>query len=318
MADFVLQVTDICKDFEAVRAVDSLSFSVAPGEIFALLGPNGAGKTTVVRMLLGILRPDKGTISFSLDGSARWPLPAEVGYLPEDRGLYRDIPVERTLIYFAQLRGLSSAAACTAARTWLKRLGLEARARDKLDTLSKGNQQKVQFIAAILHQPRFAVLDEPFSGLDPLNQNLFLDVLRDLRAGGMTILLSAHQMALVEKLADRVLLLNRGRQVLQGTLSELRQAVQAGTRVRFQLGRPVGAAELAEVPGFQDLCWDGTSVVTGQVSDGIPLNDVLRAVADRVPVVAVHTEQLSLHDIYVRALGTSAAGEVNGSEQDWA
>jgi len=314
MADALLEATDVEKQFESVRAVDGLSFHVAPGEIFALLGPNGAGKTTMVRMLMGILRPDRGAITYRLFGTAAPPSPRDLGYLPEDRGLYRDIPVERTLTYFGRLRGMSSAAARTAGLTWLERLGLSDRAKDKLDTLSKGNQQKVQFISSILHKPSFAVLDEPFSGLDPLNQNLFLDLLRDLRRDGMTILLSAHQMALVERLADRVLLMNRGRQVLQGTLNELRRAVQAGTRLRFQVRGPVDPDRAAHLPGLSDVKWLSDDSFEGQAEDGRPLNDVLQAVAERFEILGVHSEQLTLHDIYVRALGGEAPTEPANGE----
>lgn len=303
MADALLEATDVEKQFESVRAVDGLSFHVAPGEIFALLGPNGAGKTTMVRMLMGILRPDSGAITFRLAGTAAPPSSRELGYLPEDRGLYRDIPVERTLTYFGRLRGMSRAAARAAGLAWLERLGLGDRAKDKLDTLSKGNQQKVQFISSILHRPRFAVLDEPFSGLDPLNQNLFLDLLRDLRRDGMTILLSAHQMPLVERLADRVLLMNRGKQVLQGTLPELRHAVQAGTRLRFQVRGEVEAGAAAGLPGLAGVRVVSSNAFEGQVEESRPLNEVLQGVAARFEILGVHSEQLTLHDIYVRALG---------------
>ena len=218
MSQPIVRVDRVEKSFDSVKAVDGISFEVQPGEIFALLGPNGAGKSTLVRMLLGILRPDAGTISYSLGNP---PEPRDLGYLPEDRGLYKDVPVLRTLTYFGTLRGMDRSAAETAAREWLGRLSLAERATDKLETLSKGNQQKVQFIASILHRPRFAVLDEPFSGLDPLNQSFFLDLLRELRDGGTTILLSAHQMELIERTADRVLLMGRGREVLSGTIEEV-------------------------------------------------------------------------------------------------
>ena len=311
MANPVLTTASIEKQYESVQAVDGISFTVQPGEIFALLGPNGAGKTTVVRMLMGIIRPDAGTISYCLGGQEpAAPRPSELGYLPEDRGLYRDIPVERTLIYFGRLRGMSQAAARSAAREWLERVCLAERIAEKADKLSKGKQQKGQVISSILHRPAFAVLDEPFSGLDPLNQDLFLDLLRDLRNGGMTILLSAHQMALVERLADRVLLMNRGREVLQGTLPELRRAVQAGTRLRFQVP-PGFAVEDVRVTGLSDIevSADGFG---GQVDDGVALNDVLRQVAAQFDIYGVHSEQLTLHDIYIRALGDKPPA--NGTE----
>jgi len=203
----------VTKRFAGRVAVDALTFAVHPGEIFALLGPNGAGKTTTVRMVVGIIRPDEGTLVAP---------PAErLGYLPEDRGLYRDIPVLRTLVYFGMLGGLTRQEATARADEWLHRVALHDRRHDRLDALSKGNQQRVQLVAAVLRRPALAILDEPFSGLDPLSQEFVLDLVRELRDTGTTILLSAHQMDLVERIADRVLLLNRGRTILSGTRAEL-------------------------------------------------------------------------------------------------
>lgn len=218
----VLSVDSITKQFANVNAVDGLSFDVREGEIFALIGPNGAGKTTTVRMLTGIIKPDSGSIRYTLNGQSAWPAASDLGYLPEERGLYKDMPVVQTLAHMAALRGMKRADADAAALEWLSAVSLKERALDKLETLSKGNQQKIQFISAVLHRPRFIILDEPFSGLDPLNQEFFSDQIRRLRDEGATILLSAHQMQLVERLADRVLLLNRGRAVLYGTLDEIR------------------------------------------------------------------------------------------------
>ncbi|MEZ4587407.1 MAG: ATP-binding cassette domain-containing protein, partial [Gemmatimonadales bacterium] len=228
----LLRLDGITKSFGERPVVDRLSFDVRPGEIFALLGPNGAGKTTVVRMLLGIIAPDEGRIESSLDGatSGRLP-PARTGYLPEDRGLYREIPVLRTLVYFGQLRGLGHDEARRRALEWLERMGLLDRVDERLDALSKGNQQRVQLIAALLHRPTLAVLDEPFSGLDPLSQEFFLDLVREIRDAGTTILLSAHQMDLVERVADRVLLINRGREILNGSIGELHARIDPRPRL---------------------------------------------------------------------------------------
>jgi len=221
----VLGVRDVRKAYGAITAVDGVSLELRPGEILALVGPNGAGKTTLLRMIVGILRPDEGEISFALDGGppASEPDTTRLGYLPEERGLYTDVPVHRVLTYFAALRGMPRGEAGEAADRWLARLDLADRAREEVKALSKGNQQKVQFIAAVLHRPRLAILDEPFSGLDPLNQELFLELVRELRDDGTTILFSAHQMQLVERLADRVVLLGQGKTAAEGTLDELRQ-----------------------------------------------------------------------------------------------
>jgi ABC-2 type transport system ATP-binding protein len=219
MAAF-LSIQAVEKRYATVVAVAGISLDVAPGEIVALLGPNGAGKSTLLRMLVGITRPDRGRILWNGTEQAALP-PAELGYLPEDRGLYQDVAIQRTLTYFARLRGVAAADADRMATEWLTRFELADRAGEKLGALSKGNQQTVQFAAAVLHRPRFAILDEPFSGLDPLNQELFLDLVRGLRDAGTTVLFSAHQMSLVERLADRVFVMHRGRELLHGPVGDL-------------------------------------------------------------------------------------------------
>ncbi len=302
----ILTVRDVTKTYANVRAVAGVSFAVHKGEIFALLGPNGAGKTSLVRMLLGVLGPDGGDIEYRLHGDTpAWPNPADLGYLPEDRGLYKDIPVLRTLIYFGVLRGMRHAAARTAALVWLDRMGLGDRAGVKLDALSKGNQQKVQFISAVLHTPAFVVLDEPFSGLDPLNQESFAEVIRELRDEGMTVLLSAHQMQLVEKLADRVLLMNFGREVLSGTVNELRQKTRAVTRLGLQVRGTADPGIFAGHPAVVGVESNGNGTLVLLLRDGAVLSDLLVQAGTRLDVIEVHTERLTLHDIYVQALGRS-------------
>lgn len=303
MSDDVLSVSGIEKEFAAVRAVRGLSFGVRRGEIFALLGPNGAGKTTTIRMLVGILRPDAGRIEYRLAGGSRTQA-SDFGYLAEDRGLYPEIPILRTLTYFGVLRGMNRKSAERAARTWLERVGLEDRALDRLETLSKGNQQKVQFVSAILHAPQFAILDEPFSGLDPINQNLFLDVLRELSQRGTTILLSAHQMQLVERVADRILVMSHGEELLHGTMEELR--ARLGTRQRLLL-RVDGSPDLAPLnarPAVIDVVRLATGEIAIDVDERVDLGGLLAEIGSRYVVREVRSEISSLHDIYVRAVET--------------
>ncbi len=214
-----LTIDRVEKRYATVLAVAGISLEVQPGEAVALLGPNGAGKSTLLRMLVGITRPDTGRIFW--EGGATSLPPADLGYLPEDRGLYQDMPIKRTLAYFARLRGVPGSKAEQLTTQWLERFELGNRANEKLSALSKGNQQKVQFAAAILHSPRFAILDEPFSGLDPINQELFLSIVRELRAGGTTLLFSAHQMSLVERMADRVMVMHQGKELLHGRIADL-------------------------------------------------------------------------------------------------
>jgi ABC-2 type transport system ATP-binding protein len=305
--DPVLHVSQIEKQYRTVKAVDRLSFEVQSGEIFGLLGPNGAGKTTTVRMLMGIIRPDSGSIRYTLRQSTAAAADASrFGYLPEDRGLYQDVSVLRTLSYFGVLRGMSRRSAPREARRWLDRLELGARADEKLGALSKGNQQKVQFISAILHRPAVAVLDEPFTALDPVNQDLFLDLFRELRDGGMTILLSAHQMQLVERVVDRILLINRGREVLHGSLETVRSRFGLGSRLVLGVGDKADPERVARQPGVESAAMTGEREMTVRVRAGYPLGELLASVGSSLEITTVHTERLSLHDIYVSALEAEA------------
>jgi ABC-2 type transport system ATP-binding protein len=306
-----LTLTDVSKRYRTVTAVDGLSFRVAKQEIFALLGPNGAGKTTTVRMIQGILAPDDGRVEFGIDGTRGHCRP-NLGYLPEDRGLYRDQPIERILQFFGRLRGMTKADARRETETWLDRFELGDRKREKLETLSKGNQQKVQFAAAILHRPALAVLDEPFSGLDPVNQDVFLDLLEELRDGGMTILLSAHQMDLVERCADRLLIIGNGRRLLEGTVDELRARRSGGTRLRVSLENgpppladddPSVAAVAARADGSYDV----------EAHAGVELSDLLAVVSRWPGLRDVASEQQRLHEIYVDVVAEAGGGEDDAS-----
>jgi len=218
----MLRVLEVTKTYEERPVVDRVSFEVRPGEIFALLGPNGAGKTTLIRMITDILRPDSGEILF--DGR---PVEArdrrEIAYLPEERGLYRRSRVIDVLAYFGELKGLAPREARKSARTLLDRVELGDWLEKQVQALSKGMQQKVQLCTALIGEPRLMILDEPFTGLDPLNVQLFEEILHERRAAGTTVLLSTHQMSKVEQVCDRALMINRGRVVLHGTVRDLRR-----------------------------------------------------------------------------------------------
>lgn len=306
MGDWIVSVEGVTKRFGAVTAVDDVSLQVRGGEVFALLGPNGAGKSTLIRMLLGLQRPDEGRIHYRLEGTPAPPRPEHVGYLPEDRGLYPEIKVLPTLVHFGVLRGMERRAARAAAEAWLERMELADRRAEPLKSLSKGNQQKVQFISAVLHRPRFAVLDEPFSGLDPLNQDFFLGLIREMRDGGTTVLLSAHQMQLVERLADQVMVMNRGRPVLRGTLPEIRQRWMRETRLVLRVAGEADGAALAAHPAVLRVDADVPGELTLYLRPDAPLNPVLAAAAQSLDVREVHSAPVTLHEAYVRAVGGEA------------
>ncbi len=306
----------IVKRYASVTAVDGVTFAVERGEVFALLGPNGAGKTTVVRMLCGIIAPDEGRLRFDLGSGPRGAAdPLRTGYLPEDRGLYADAKVLPMIVYLASLRGMAAAEAERRARAWLERFDLSGRERDRVDALSKGNQQKVQLIAALLHEPALAILDEPFSGFDPVNQDLVSRLIRQLRDAGTTVILSAHHMDMVEAIADRVLLLHRGREVMGGTLAAIRAAAGVARRVRGTLAAPMGAGDLAAVAPANVIARDGGRVLDIDLPEGHSVGSLLHALTARSEVIDVHSEAPTLRELYLRAVGVdpeAANGAVGG------
>src|SRR5436189_1310523 len=222
----VLSVRNIVKTFGAVRAVDGVSFSVQQGTITGLLGRNGAGKTTTIRMITGIFLPDSGTIQWR-DGASNFS--NRIGYLPEERGLYRQMKVVEHLLFLAEIKGVRKAGVLQSIDQWLKRFELWEKRASKIEELSKGNQQKVQLIGTLLHDPDLIILDEPQSGLDPVNMVLVRNLLRELREQGKTILLSTHMMGEAERMADEIVLVHRGKVVLDGSLKEIGAAYGKNT-----------------------------------------------------------------------------------------
>lgn len=316
MISHLLEVETVTKDFDRIKAVDELSFRIRMGEIFALLGPNGAGKTTTVRMLLGIIRPDSGFIRFRMNGNdIAAPRSSEVGYLPEDRGLYKELPVEKTLIYMGILRRMRRADATRAAGEWLERVGLKDRAGDKLEALSKGNQQKVQFISSVLHKPAFVILDEPFSGLDPINQEFFLGVIRQLRDSGTTVLLSAHQMNLVERIADRVLLMNRGREVLQGTVPQVKDQARSAHKVILTVSGNIDVSLFKDSSAILDVQQQADGALVFFLKKGESINGFLQSVSSMVTITAIHSEQISLHEVFVQTVQSDESQSLTESQK---
>jgi ABC-2 type transport system ATP-binding protein len=217
-----IEISHVSKSFGAVKAVDDVSITVDRGEYFGLLGPNGAGKTTTIRILLDIFKPDQGTVSI-LGGPMTEDKKNRIGYMPEERGLYQDLPLERVLTYLASLKGLSKETIRSRLDDYLERFDLTQYRRKKVKDLSKGMQQKAQIISTIIHKPELLIIDEPFSGLDPINTQMVKDLLRDLHRQGTTVIMSTHQMHQVEELCDRILLVNQGSSVLYGNLDDIRR-----------------------------------------------------------------------------------------------
>ncbi len=217
-----VEVSHISKSFGATQAVADVSFEVTPGEIFGLLGPNGAGKTTTIRLMLDLLKPDGGAVSI-LGGPMSEAKKDRIGYMPEERGLYQDMALENCLIYLGTLKGLSKTEARQRLAPYLERFDLTQHKRKKVKELSRGMQQKAQIINTVLHDPELLIVDEPFSGLDPVNTQLAKDTLLDLKQAGTTIVMSTHMMHQVEELCDRIVIINAGRNILYGDVGQIRR-----------------------------------------------------------------------------------------------
>lgn len=296
----ILQVKNLSKSFGPKKAVEEISLSVLRGEVMGLLGPNGAGKTTAIRMIMGILTPDAGEISFNFSGNFQPLDKSKIGYLPEERGLYDDVRVIDNLVYLAELKGKPAGEARQEGRQWLERFALGDYADQKLEKLSKGMQQKVQFIASILHHPQLVLFDEPFSGLDPVNQDFFKDIIRQLQKGGTTVLLSAHQMNLVEELCDSIFLINHGRPVLSGKLQAIKESYKEDiVELRYDpaeesgfLKRIPGLRILQEQPGWATMRYSGS---TG-------INALLQEFSSRLTVKAVTVKKPPLHEIFIETV----------------
>jgi ABC-2 type transport system ATP-binding protein len=217
----IVQLQNVSKAYDSKIAVDDLSFEIAPGSMFGLLGPNGSGKTSSIRMMIGMTMPDTGSVSLFDQPFDRKNV-CRVGYLPEERGLYKKMKVIDQLIFLGQLHGLDAVTASKRAHSWCERMEITEAIPKKTEELSKGMQQKIQFIAALLHEPELIIMDEPFSGLDPVNAALLQDTLLDLNRQGRTVLFSTHRMDQVEKLCDTICLIHRGRKVLAGEMQEIK------------------------------------------------------------------------------------------------
>ena len=218
----VIEAIDVCKTFGEQRVSKNISLAVREGSIYGLLGPNGAGKTTLIRMLSTITQPDSGEIRFR--GDALKEVHAhQMGYIPEERGLYKKMTVAEQLLFFAELRGLSNRDAKAAVKHWLQRLDMMDWARKKVEEISKGMAQKVQFVSCVLHNPKLLILDEPFSGFDPVNADLIKDLILELKRGGTSVIFSTHRMDNVESLCDHLAIIHKGEKVLDGSVSEIRR-----------------------------------------------------------------------------------------------
>ena len=303
MTQAMIRVEEVSKQYASTKAVNQLSFAVNKGEIFALLGPNGAGKSSLVRMLVGFTKPDSGKVSIQFDGHYFSEIPAnKLGYLPEDRGLYGEKTLLQNLHYFAALHGVSKQQAKQNIDYWLKRFDLLGRENEPLKSLSKGNQQKVQLITAILHSPEIVILDEPFSGLDPINQEKVVLFLAELKQQGMTVILSAHQMAMVEKMADRMMLMNKGEAVLYGSLSAIREQIGGALELEVSFSGELNAEALQTHFGDINYRLNKANTLVVTLNDKSQLNEALAILPKLGQVEHLSSRTMDLHQMYLKAI----------------
>jgi len=298
----MLEVEHLKKYFTTQKAVDDISFKVNKGGIFGLLGPNGAGKTTLIRMITGIFYPDEGSILFNGKKFIPDADYARIGYMPEERGLYKKMKIGEQAVYLAQLKGLSAADALVQVKEWFIRFEMQSWWNKKIEDLSKGMAQKLQFVITVLHRPELIILDEPFSGLDPVNANLIKDEIFRLAAGGASIIFSTHRMEQVEEICDHIVLVNKGKKILDGTVSEIKQEYKENLfRIAATPFPALNGNELFEVITKKE------ESMTIRIKNGHTPNDVLRYFIDHQSNISGFSELLpSLNEIFIKLVeGTS-------------
>ncbi len=295
-----ITLADVSKRFNGVAAVDRLTLAVPAGSIYGFIGPNGSGKTTTLRMIMNILIPDEGSLTV-LGSSTSMAARDRVSYLPEERGLYKKMTVRRLLRYYGQLKGRTISELDPVIDDWIARMGMEGWGDRKIETLSKGMSQKVQFVAAVVSKPELLILDEPFTGLDPVNAEALKDAVLEMRRRGTTVVFSTHDMATAEKMCDRIFMIFKGKKVLDGTLEEI-QAQYGFDTVRLRTA--AGAAVLRGIPGVD------TVNDYGQLQEIRLSCDAQRFLQQLAAKTAVHHFEItrpSLHDIFVRIARPSEA-----------
>lgn len=295
-----LQVCSVSKSYAHKKVVQEISFEAQAGEILGFLGPNGAGKTTTIRMIMGITAPDKGGISFLSEGMVFEGIPkASIGYLPEERGLYKEARVLNILSFLAGLKGVSPKLAKERALVWLEKFGLKENANSKIEELSKGMAQKVQFIGCVLHKPKFIIMDEPFSGLDPVSQDVFKAEIKAIAAEGTTVILSSHQMNIMEELCDKIFLIHKGREVFNGTLAQIKERygnyqVELSTDSDDDLNRICTSSYIASYEST------GYAKAKFTLKDNAVLTDFLADIPRHTKLLEMNASRTSLHDIFVK------------------
>jgi len=302
----ILELKNLQKQYATQKAVDDVSFSIEQGSIFGLLGPNGAGKTTLLRMITGIFYPDSGDLLF--DGKPFDPQNdfVHIGYMPEERGLYKKMKIGEQAMYLAQLKGLSKSEALEKIKFWFKKFEMESWWNKKVEDLSKGMSQKLQFVTTVLHEPKLIILDEPFSGLDPLNANLIKDEIYGLAQRGSTIIFSTHRMEQVEEICDHIVLVNLGKKVLDGSVSEIKQQFKEYI-FAIETSHPELIKDNA-LFSIIDKADKNPNKVLVKLSQSVASNEVLKYLIEQnIPIISYNEVLPSLNDIFIQLVeGTHA------------
>ena len=301
----ILELKNLRKYFATQKAVDDISLTIEPGQIFGLLGPNGAGKTTLIRMITGIFYPDQGEIIFN--GKKFDPVNdiGQIGYMPEERGLYKKMKIGEQALYLAQLKGLSKYDATKKIKAWFDRLDMESWWNKKVEDLSKGMSQKLQFVTTVLHEPKLIILDEPFSGLDPVNANLIKDEIYNLASKGSTIIFSTHRMEQVEEICDHIVLVNKGKKILDGTVTNVKHDFKENL-FKVSFSDRIMAEHLA-IHLFE-VKQKGDQEVFIKLDPGYTNNDVLQYFINKGLGIESFNEILpSLNDIFIRLVEDTPA-----------
>lgn len=299
----ILELQHLKKYFASQKAVDDISLQVTRGQIFGLLGPNGAGKTTLIRMITGIFYPDEGEILF--DGKRFDPINdvAHIGYMPEERGLYKKMKIGEQTLYLAQLKGLSRKDAMASIKEWFIRFEMESWWNKKVEDLSKGMGQKLQFVTTVLHHPKLVILDEPFSGLDPVNSNLIRDEIFNLAKNGTTIIFSTHRMEQVEEICDHIVLVNKGQKILDGSVKQVKQDFKENL---FSIGAESLPETLDNAPFSVTAKKDNAFIV--KIREGKRPADILQFLLQQGTEIHSFNEVLpSLNEIFIRQVGNTPA-----------
>jgi len=309
----ILKIENVSKRFQGKFALDDVSLEIYNGEIFGLLGPNGAGKTTLIRIINQIIQPDSGTIYFDKEPLKQRHLES-IGYLPEERGLYRSMKVLDHLVFLGQLRGLKKQEAIKKSEFWLEKLDISSWKNKRIEELSKGMAQKVQFIGTILHEPKLLILDEPLSGFDPINVELILTILKEMKTQGKTILLSTHNMKSVEEICDRAAIIHQSRKMCEGEVIDLRESIKKGHyALRFQ----------GNMIAFVNALWTDFELIdkkelgsnrfeaTVAMRSSAEFEDLLKALIGQVKLEAAWEVMPSMHDVFLTNVQSTETTQID-------